>query len=60
MAVQRICRTKTLFEGTKDTPFDGWLKKIAKKPNILMLLKLENGFVVGGFSEGAFDSQYPK
>jgi hypothetical protein len=41
-------------------PFEGWLRKITKKPNILMLLKLANGFLIGGFSEDAFYAAYPK
>jgi hypothetical protein len=50
ITVQPVIQTKTLFEGAVDIPFEGWLKKIAKRPNILMLLKLENGNIIGGFS----------
>jgi hypothetical protein len=48
-------RTKTLFEGTTDPQFNGWFTKIANKPNILVLLKLKNGYIIAGFSEDPLD-----
>lgn len=49
-----ILRTKTLFEAVKDTDFDLWLSKLRDKPNLLMLLKLSNGHLIGAFSETPF------
>jgi hypothetical protein len=40
--------TKTLFEGLL---FNDCLNRIHEKSNLLLLIKLENGNVIGGFSE---------
>ena len=41
---KRIAYTKTLFEGFKGTAWEQWLIKVGNKPNILVLLKLKNGY----------------
>ena len=47
---KRIVFTKTLFEGYSGNSWDKWLSKIENKPNILILMRLKNGFEIGGFS----------
>jgi hypothetical protein len=58
--IKTFSTTKSLFEGTTEFPFNGWLKKIAKKPNILLLMKLTNGHIIAGFCEDYFDAAKPK
>lgn len=57
VVTRRIIGTKTLFEGYPGASFDKWLAKTENKPNILVLLKLKNGFEIGGFSETPFSEQ---
>jgi hypothetical protein len=47
--IKSFVSTKLLFQGSADLSFNGWLNKIAKKPNILILMKLTNGHIISGF-----------
>ena len=54
---KRILFTKTLFEGYSGNSWDKWLSKIENKPNILILMRLKNGFEIAGFSENPFSKE---
>lgn len=49
---KQIKKTKTLFELDKNEQNDyhGWLLKIKKKPNLLMLVVLDNDQVLASFT----------
>ncbi len=51
---KKILATKTLFTAKSSDDWNRWRYKILDKPNILVMLTLENNQQVGGFSENPY------